>query len=303
MQAAGVSTNIENQDPDPAPGTRLVEEGIQEAGLRDSGFSVVILSCGELGSRVAEALGSLPEVGRLLLVLAPYRTRERSLTQKIRHVHRMQGIRGLVGAVVGKLRLGASASSASDFPQAPPASDPVECWRVNDFHDPDFLSALREYAPDLGVVAGTYILKESVFGLPRMGSINIHTGKVPEYRGAAPGFWEMYNGETEVGVTIHAVEAAVDSGMVFRQELFRFNPAPDGDPLAYLEEYREDVLLANGVRMVREVVRDLARGTAVGWHQDDSRARTYKSPDYRAIKELRRRVAARRRSARRVRRR
>ena len=145
------------------------------------------------------------------------------------------------------------------------------------------------------MVAGTYVLQESVFSIPRLGSINLHSGKAPEYRGAAPGFWELYNGEREVGITIHRVAAALDAGDILVQETFPLDPAPAGDPLDYLERFRAEVLRPNGVRLLVQAVTELARGTARPRAQDPARARTYRSPDHRAVRQLRRRVRTRRR--------
>jgi methionyl-tRNA formyltransferase len=144
------------------------------------------------------------------------------------------------------------------------------------------------------VVAGTYILGETVFTIPRLGSVNLHSGKAPEYRGAAPGFWELYNGEREVGITIHRVATALDAGNILLQEAFPLDPMPPGDPLAYLERYRREVLQPNGVRLLVRAVADIASGRVHEQPQDPARARTYRTPDYRAIRELRRRVEARR---------
>jgi methionyl-tRNA formyltransferase len=255
---------------------------------------VLVLSCDELGARVAARLVDLPGVSRVSLVTAPYRTarRPRTLGQKLRHVWRMQGLPGLVDVVAGKLR------PRREEEEAPAAEPPagVHHLHVADFHAPAALDAMRALAPDLGVVAGTYILKEPVFALPRLGSINLHSGKVPEYRGAAPAFWELYNGEREVGITIHRVVAALDAGHVLAQETFPLDPAPPGDPLAYVERYRREVLAPNGVRMLADVVARLANGTAEERPQPTTGARTWRTPDYKAIRELRRRVAARRRS-------
>src|SRR5205807_153364 len=72
--------------------------------------------------------------------------------------------------------------------------------------------AVRRLAPDLGIVLGTRILKKGTFGVPRLGCINLHKGKVPEYRGMPPGFWELYDGAREAGVTVHFVDDGLDTG-------------------------------------------------------------------------------------------
>jgi len=261
-------------------------------GHRPAGLRVVVLSCGDLGAVVARALSHEPAVAAVALVTAPYARKRLSLIGKVRHVLRTQGPAGLFVVVAAKLRR-RRPHPAPDG--GPPVAADVERYHVRDFHDPECLAILRRLAPDLGVVAGTYVLKESVFSIPRLGSINLHSGKAPEYRGAAPGFWELYNGEREVGITIHRVAATLDAGDILVQEAFPLDPAPTGDPLAYLERYRADVLRPNGVRLLVQAVTQIAAGAVRARVQDPTRARTYRTPDYRAVRQLRRRVRARRR--------
>ena len=62
------------------------------------------------------------------------------------------------------------------------------------------LHVLRELSPDLGVSLGNRVIYEEVFSLPRLGTINLHHGRIPGYRGGPPTFWELYNGEQSMGV-------------------------------------------------------------------------------------------------------
>jgi folate-dependent phosphoribosylglycinamide formyltransferase PurN len=266
----------------------------------DSGLAVVVLSCGQLGCEVAERLRITPGVRAVTLITAPYRQRRLSMLGKLRHVYRMQGGLGLARVVADKLTRplrGRRDDDATDV-STTVLHPSIPHQHFADFHDPACILALRQLEPDLGVIAGTYVLQESVFGVPRLGSINLHSGKAPEYRGAAPAFWEMYNGETCVGITIHKVATALDAGDVLLQELFPLDPAPAGGAMPYVERYRTEVLRPNGVRMLAEAVAQIARGTLVGTPQQQAGARTYRSPDHRAIRELQRRVDARRRRGR-----
>lgn len=72
--------------------------------------------------------------------------------------------------------------------------------------------------PDLFVVVAFRILPESLFSLPRLGSINIHGSLLPRYRGAAPINWALVNGETETGLTSFFLKKRVDSGDVIGVE-------------------------------------------------------------------------------------
>ncbi len=255
-----------------------------------------MLSCGDLGLEVANRLQAEPVVRQVLVVTAPSLRRPRSLRQKVRLVRRAEGLRGLAAVPLRKARRLTFDRLRSGSPEpAIELESGIEWLRFGDFESPECTEAIREWSPDLGVIAGTYILSADVFGIPRLGSINLHSGKAPEYRGAAPAFWELYNGESSVGITIHRVVADVDAGAVLRQESFPLEPAPDTDPIAYLERYRRTVLRPNGVRMLVAAVGDIARGATRESDQDSTRAKTYRTPDYAAVRELRRRVAARRR--------
>lgn len=67
--------------------------------------------------------------------------------------------------------------------------------------DPAFVEELRSYKADLQVVVAFRMLPEIVWGMPRLGTFNVHAALLPQYRGAAPINWAVINGETETGVT------------------------------------------------------------------------------------------------------
>jgi methionyl-tRNA formyltransferase len=70
---------------------------------------------------------------------------------------------------------------------------------------------------DLGLIYGSPILKPRLFQIPRLGTLGIHHGKMPQYRGKKTTFWSMYNGEKTAGVTIQMVNAGVDTGQIIRR--------------------------------------------------------------------------------------
>lgn len=78
--------------------------------------------------------------------------------------------------------------------------------------------ALSGYRPDLLVIYGfNWILPPEVFQLPRFGTINIHPGRLPRYRGPAPVHWAIRNGDPEIGVSVHRVDDGVDTGPILAQ--------------------------------------------------------------------------------------
>ena len=83
---------------------------------------------------------------------------------------------------------------------------------VGNLNSTNAIRVLGECGADLGIVLGTRILKASTFGVPRLGCINLHKGKVPEYRGMPPGFWELYDGASSASVTVHFIDKGLDTG-------------------------------------------------------------------------------------------
>jgi methionyl-tRNA formyltransferase len=95
----------------------------------------------------------------------------------------------------------------------------------------DLGRSLASYEADLFVVVAFRILPESLFALPRLGSINIHASLLPKYRGAAPINWALINGERETGLSAFFLKREVDTGDVILQERTDIDPDENFDSL------------------------------------------------------------------------
>ena len=98
-------------------------------------------------------------------------------------------------------------------------ADPRVEWRtVAAINAADTVATLRAWSPDLGLALAAPILKPALFETPRLGTLNIHKGALPAYRGMPPAFWELWDGATHVGVTVHKVEAGLDTGAILLED-------------------------------------------------------------------------------------
>lgn len=159
---------------------------------------------------------------------------------------------------------------------------------TSDVHAREAIDFVRALRADLGIVYGTRILKPLLFELPRLGSINIHKRKVPDYRGGGPiGLWELLDDQTEIGVTVHRVAAAVDTGEVIRAATIPIEPFDDLTSLGL----KADVV---GEDLLVQAASDYAAGTVCPTPQAPG-GRTYKTPSAMALRGLIRRVNAKRR--------
>src|SRR5262249_58281079 len=74
---------------------------------------------------------------------------------------------------------------------------------------------LRALRPDVLLsFAFPYRLPPEILDVPRLGGFNVHGGKLPEYRGPQPVFWEILNREPEGAVTVHRLDEQFDHGAI-----------------------------------------------------------------------------------------
>jgi folate-dependent phosphoribosylglycinamide formyltransferase PurN len=90
---------------------------------------------------------------------------------------------------------------------------------------------LRDLAPELILVNGTQLLREPILSLRpqiRHGILNLHTGLSPYSRGANCNLYMVLEGHPElVGVTVHHIDAGIDSGDIILSA--QVPPEPDDD--------------------------------------------------------------------------
>lgn len=84
--------------------------------------------------------------------------------------------------------------------------------------DEAFLSKLKRLSPHLQVVVAFRMLPQVVWNMPPLGTFNLHSSLLPQYRGAAPINWAIINGEEETGVTTFFLSHEIDTGKIIFQE-------------------------------------------------------------------------------------
>ena len=126
----------------------------------------------------------------------------------------------------------------------------------------EFISALKNFHPDLFVIVAFRILPEEVYSIPPKGAFNLHASLLPKYRGAAPINWAIINGEKETGVTTFFLQETVDTGRI----ILTAKTAIHNDMTAG-ELY--DVLSGIGAKTVLQTVQVIESGNVNPQKQDD----------------------------------
>jgi methionyl-tRNA formyltransferase len=102
--------------------------------------------------------------------------------------------------------------------EGPPLEDVAEeIVRVPTLNGDDAQSALRRLGAEVAISLDNALIREETFALPAHGTINVHHGAVPGYRGGPPVFWELLDGRDTVGFTIHRIDAGIDTGPVLAE--------------------------------------------------------------------------------------
>jgi methionyl-tRNA formyltransferase len=115
----------------------------------------------------------------------------------------------------------------------------------------------------LVVVAYGLILPQAVLDLPRLGCLNIHASLLPRWRGAAPIQRAILAGDTETGVAIMRLEAALDTGPIYAERRIPVGALDTADDL-------QQRLATLGAIAMMEVIDELAAGRAEVRAQSDA---------------------------------
>ncbi len=146
---------------------------------------------------------------------------------------------------------------------------------VPDLHADAVLEQIREISPDLGLVYGSPILRPQLFLIPRHGTLGIHHGKLPEYRGKKTLFWAMYNGEPTAGVTIQRINEGLDTGEIVREGTI----ALAGRTLR--QTWRE--LELRGYDLYLQAIHDIRTGSATFRLPEGEKGRLFRDPKIRDL--------------------
>ncbi len=141
----------------------------------------------------------------------------------------------------------------------------IPVLQPENLRDPQFISTVTNYDPDLFIIVAFRILPKEVYSIPTKGSFNLHASLLPKYRGAAPINWAIINGEKESGVTTFFLQDKVDTGNIIVQKQISISDEMNAGEL-------HDALSEIGSNAVLETVRLIESGNANPLQQDNSLA-------------------------------
>jgi methionyl-tRNA formyltransferase len=163
------------------------------------------------------------------------------------------------------------------------ASAGVPIVTTQSVNRPDYIEQVRAIAPDVIVsVAAPEIFKRELLRIPRLGCINIHSGRLPTYRGMMPTFWQMLRGEPAVTISVHRMAERLDAGEVLATRQFAIKASDSLDRVITGTK-------CEGARLLIEVLRDLRTDRAKSTPLDMKQASYFSFPKPEDVRAFRKR--------------
>jgi len=148
---------------------------------------------------------------------------------------------------------------------------------------PSYIATALSLAPDVIVsVAAPEIFKKKILEVPRIKCINIHSGRLPIYRGMMPNFWQLLHGEQHATITVHEMATKLDAGRIIRTKDF---PLKEHDSLHRVIVGTKQ----EGARLMIEALLDIHKGQFESTPLDMSNASYFSFPKPKDVKQLRKR--------------
>lgn len=94
----------------------------------------------------------------------------------------------------------------------------INCLQPKNLKNDEFVEKIKYIDPDFIIVVAFRMIPESIWRIPKYGTINLHASLLPDYRGSAPINWVIINNEKTTGVTTFFIDDKIDTGDVLLQD-------------------------------------------------------------------------------------
>ncbi|HEY1023906.1 MAG TPA: formyltransferase family protein [Sphingobacteriaceae bacterium] len=153
----------------------------------------------------------LQNVEFLVALAVVHNRTERTLKQKFAdNIKRKRGAYILVLAISALFKGKPAGVKAIDFFR----KNRVKTLETNSLYSSEVIERLKYEALDvLLLVCDAGIIKEPLLSVTRVGILSYHHGDMRKFRGLPPAFWELYNHEKKMGITVQILSPELDSGI------------------------------------------------------------------------------------------
>ncbi|MBM62054.1 MAG: hypothetical protein CL484_03785 [Acidobacteria bacterium] len=125
---------------------------------------------------------------------------------------------------------------------------------IKDINSIQFKRYLSEIQPDVLVSIGCpQIIKKEIRSIPKVATINLHGGYLPDFPGVFTAFWNLVEQSESAGCTVHYVDKNIDGGQIIKRAKF---PISDNDSMMDIYEK----ITRKGIKILKESLEDIKNG-------------------------------------------
>ena len=100
----------------------------------------------------------------------------------------------------------------------------IKCTIVKKLNSQKIYDQIQKANIDINIVAGfPYIFNNKMINSAKFGTLNLHAGRLPKYRGGSPLNWQIINNEKKIGISIIKINRKIDDGKLIAKSNFRIS--------------------------------------------------------------------------------
>jgi len=120
----------------------------------------------------------------------------------------------------------------------------------NSFNSTQFLEKISVIKPKLIILAGCRFLKGEILKSAKLGIINAHPGKIPDFRGSDVVLWAI-NKNKDVFVTVHLINHLIDSGVILESKKVNYKRYTTYNELRFvINKISAELLIKNSIHLL-----------------------------------------------------
>tara|TARA_Y100001958_G_C21244679_1_gene573951 strand:- start:2454 stop:3215 length:762 start_codon:yes stop_codon:yes gene_type:complete len=120
----------------------------------------------------------------------------------------------------------------------------------NSFNSTQFLEKISFIKPKLIILAGCRILKGEILKSSKLGIINAHPGKIPDFRGSDVVLWAISKNK-DVFVTVHLIDHQLDAGVILESKKVNYKRCKTYNELSFvINKISAELLIKNSIQLL-----------------------------------------------------
>lgn len=149
---------------------------------------------------------------------------------------------------------------------------------LTNINSPEESALLAAFAPDLIIsIRFGQILRRGVLKLPTVGTLNLHSGLLPAYKGVMASFWSLLHRADHLGMTLHWIDSeSIDDGPII---------ATTRQPVSVTRSYFRQTLslYPDGVAILVAAINEIVGGSMPESQPGTGRGAYFSFPDAKAL--------------------